>query len=412
MFRPVTPLGRPEFVALVALLFATIAFSIDAMLPSLPLIAEELTPADPNRAQLVLAAFIFGMGAGTLVAGPLSDTFGRKPVITAGLALYAVGAVMAAVASSLEMLLAARLIQGLGAAAPRVVAQALIRDLHAGRRMAQISSFVMMVFILVPAVAPSIGALIAAGFGWRGVFGAFVVFAALCALWLNLRQPETLTPENARSLRARALWEAAAEVLGNRMVRIYIAVLTLGFGQMFALLSSIQQIFGETYDRAESFPLWFLVGALLSGLSTVFNAMLVMRLGMRRLTIYAFGAQSVIALAMLGLSLAAAPGEVLPFGLFFAWQVTLFGIAGLSFGNLNALALEPMGHIAGMAASVVAAISTVLSVAIAAPIGLAFDGTPTPLLIGTLVCSTLALALMIHARRLDPEPRTTVPGQG
>lgn len=403
MFRPTQPLSRPEFITLVAMLIAVVAFAIDAMLPSLPLIAQELTPADPNRAQLVLAVFILGMGLGTVITGPLSDTLGRKPVITWGLVLYSVGAILAVFATSIEMLLAARLIQGLGAAAPRVVAQAMIRDLYSGRRMAQISSFVMMIFILVPALAPSVGALIASGFGWRGVFGGFVVFAAIGGLWLNLRQPETLSTENTRTLKPTALWQAAREVLTNRLVLIYIAVMTLGFALLFALLSSIQQIYGETYGKADSFPFWFLVGGLLSGLGTVFNAVLVMRVGMRRLAMFAFGAQVIISVALLTITRLHVIGPVLPFEVFFLWQVSVFGMAGLTFGNLNALALEPMGHIAGMASSVVTAIATVASVVIAAPIGLAFNGTPNPLLIGTAVCSMLAWALMRTARKLDPE---------
>jgi DHA1 family bicyclomycin/chloramphenicol resistance-like MFS transporter len=403
MFRPTQPLSRPEFITLVAMLIAVVAFAIDAMLPSLPLIAQELTPEDPNRAQLVLAVFILGMGLGTVITGPLSDTLGRKPVITWGLVLYSVGAILAVFATSIEMLLAARLIQGLGAAAPRVVAQAMIRDLYSGRRMAQISSFVMMIFILVPALAPSVGALIASGFGWRGVFGGFVVFAAIGGLWLNLRQPETLSTENTRTLKPTALWQAAREVLTNRLVLIYIAVMTLGFALLFALLSSIQQIYGETYGKADSFPFWFLVGGLLSGLGTVFNAVLVMRVGMRRLAMFAFGAQVVISVALLTITRLHVIGPVLPFEVFFLWQVSVFGMAGLTFGNLNALALEPMGHIAGMASSVVTAIATVASVVIAAPIGLAFNGTPNPLLIGTAVCSMLAWALMRTARKLDPE---------
>jgi len=403
MFRPTQPLSRPEFITLVAMLIAVVAFAIDAMLPSLPLIAQELTPEDPNRAQLVLAVFILGMGLGTVITGPLSDTLGRKPVITWGLVLYSIGAILAVFATSIEMLLAARLIQGLGAAAPRVVAQAMIRDLYSGRRMAQISSFVMMIFSLVPALAPSVGALIASGFGWRGVFGGFVVFAAIGGLWLNLRQPETLATENTRTLEPSALWEAAREVLTNRLVLIYIAVMTLGFALLFALLSSIQQIYGETYGKADSFPFWFLVGGLLSGLGTVFNAVLVMRVGMRRLAMFAFGAQVIISVALLTITQLHVIGPVLPFEVFFLWQVSVFGMAGLTFGNLNALALEPMGHIAGMASSVVTAIATVASVVIAAPIGLAFNGTPNPLLIGTAVCSALAWALMWTARKLDTE---------
>jgi DHA1 family bicyclomycin/chloramphenicol resistance-like MFS transporter len=395
-------LSQGEFVAMIAVLFATIAFSIDAMLPALPDIAAELTPEAVNRAQLVLATFVLGMGVGTLVAGPVSDSVGRKRAIIGFVGLYILGAVGAAMATSIEMLLLARLVQGLGAAGPRIVSIALVRDLYEGRTMARIMSFVTMIFILIPAVAPTIGAINIAGFGWRGIFGGFVVFGIAAALWLGLRQEETLAPAKRRPFRAAPLWEAFTEVLSHRMVILYIVVLTLGFGQMFALLSSIQQIYSETFGLRDSFPLWFAATGLLSGGGSILNATLVMRLGMRRLAVMAYAVQTVIS----GLLVVAEVTGLLPpgiaFPVFFAWSVSVFFMAGLTFGNLNALALQPMGHIAGMAASVVGALSTVGSVIIAAPIGLAFDGTIVPLLAGTFVCSALALWLMRWSH--DPEP--------
>ncbi len=402
-------LSQTEFVAMIAVLFATIAFSIDAMLPALPRIAAELTPEAVNRAQLVLSTFVLGMGLGTLVAGPLSDSYGRKRTIVGFVGLYIVGSVAAALSSSMEMLLAARLVQGLGAAGPRIVSIALVRDLHEGRTMARIMSFVMMIFILIPAVAPSIGALIMAGFGWRGIFAAFVIFGILSALWLGLRQEETLPPAARRPFRARPLWEAFSEVLSHRLVLLYIAVLTLGFAQMFALLSSIQQIYGETFGRAETFPLWFAATGLLSGGGTIVNATLVMRLGMRRLAIAAYAVQTVISGALLAAEVLGLLPPGIAFPVFFAWSVSVFFMAGLTFGNLNALALQPLGHIAGMAASVVGALSTVGSVILAVPIGLAFDGTIMPLTAGTFACSALALWLMRWSREADPTPKRFVP---
>jgi DHA1 family bicyclomycin/chloramphenicol resistance-like MFS transporter len=408
--RPTRPLSLPEFVAMSAILFATIAFSIDAMLPALPEIARELSPADPNKAQLVLTAFVLGMGVGTFFSGPISDTLGRKRTITGGIAIYIAASVWAMTAQSLETLLAARLLQGIGAAGPRVVTLAMIRDGYEGRRMAQIVSFVMTVFILIPAFAPTLGAGIIALTGtWRGVFGAFVVFGIVGALWLNLRQPETLPPEARRPFRAAPLLGAVREVLSHRMVLLYIAVLSLGFGQMFALLSTIQQVYADVFGKGETFHFWFMATGLLSAGGTILNATLVMRLGMRRLAITAYAAQTVIAGALLVLWLSGLMPDWLALPAFFFWSTSIFFMAGLTFGNLNALALQPMGHVAGMAASVVGAVSTVLAVPVAAPIGLAFDGTPVPLLAGTLVCSTLAFLLMRKSRELDPEPKRMPP---
>lgn len=386
-------LSMPEFTAMLAMLFATIAFSIDAMLPALPQIAAELTPDRINSAQLVLTSFVLGMGVGTFLSGPISDATGRKVAITAGFAIYMVAAVVAARAQTLESLLIARFVQGLGAAGPRIVALAMVRDIYSGREMARVTSFVMMVFILIPAFAPAIGQGIIAMTGWRGVFWAFVLFGLVAAIWLNLRQPETLPPERRRPLRPAPLWSAAREVLANREVRIYIAVLTLGFGQMFALLSAAQQLFAA-YGQGPRFPMWFALMALLAGSGTVLNARFVMRLGMRRIATDAYLMQICSSTLTLALLLSGILAGNWAFAVIFLWSVTVFFMAGVTFGNLNALAMQEMGHIAGMAASVVAAISTVAAVAVAAPVGLMFNGTATPIVLATLICSGVAWLLM------------------
>lgn len=400
-------LGLPEFVALMAMIFATLAFSIDAMLPAFPEIAAELTPNAVNSAQLVLTAFVLGMGLGTIFTGPLSDAYGRKPIITAGIILYIIGAAMAYFAQSLEFLLAARVLQGIGASGPRIVPMAMTRDLYEGRRMAQITSFVMTIFMVVPAVAPSIGAVIIDVAGWRSIFLAFIVFAAIAAVWLNVRQPETLAIEDRRPLNIKVLKAGAMEVFSNRLVLIYIVVMTLGFSQMFATISTTQQIYDITFDKAASFPLWFALTAGIALLGTILNAVLVMKVGMRQLAIWAYATQTVLSTAFLiALWSGVLPLE-LAFPAWFAWSVSIFFMAGLTFGNLNALALQPLGHIAGMAASMIAAVSTIASVAIAAPIGLAFNGTPVPLLIGAIGCSGIAFLLM--RRTQEEAPQTANP---
>ncbi len=387
-------LGQVEFVALVAMLFATIAFSIDAMLPAFPEIAAELTPADPNRAQLILTSFVLGMGLGTALAGPISDAFGRKPVILFGALLYILGSALAAGAQSLELVLAARVVQGLGAAGPRVVSLAMVRDLYSGREMARIMSFAMMVFTLVPAVAPMLGAGIIALVGWRGIFGAFVLFAIVSGLWLALRQPETLPPAARRPLSAGPLAAAARDVLGRRSILTAIAVQTLGFGALFATLSSTQPVFDTTFGRADGFPFWFAGIALVSALGSLLNARIVMRLGMRRVVTGTLAVQVAVSGAMAVATWAAAWPEALAFPAYLLWTTGVFFMAGLTFGNLNALAMEPVGHVAGMAASLIGSVATVASVFIAAPIGLMFDGTPLPLVLGVLACSAVGWVLM------------------
>ncbi len=393
--QPPTPQPAfAEFIALMAMLFATIAFAIDSMLPALPQIAADLTPGDVNRAQLVITSFVLGIGIGSFVAGPLSDAYGRKRVLIGGMALFSLAALLAALAQSLEMLLAARLVMGLGAAGPRIVSMALVRDLHQGRQMARVMSFIMMVFILVPAIAPALGNLLIQAVGWRGQFGSFVVFALLTSLWLGLRQPETLPVAARRPLQVRSLWLAMIEVFSHRNVVIATAVLTLFYGVLFANLSSIQPIFSGTFGRGAGFPYWFFGIALCAGTGSLINARLVVRLGMRQMISAAFAGQALISLLMGVTTLAGLWPDWAYFPAFLVWTTSLFFMGGLTVGNLNAIAMEPLGHIAGMAASMTTALSTVLAVAIAAPIGLAFDGTPVPLAFSVAAMTALGFLLM------------------
>ncbi|MGB5068335.1 MAG: multidrug effflux MFS transporter [Albidovulum sp.] len=397
--QPRLPLG--EFIVLIAMLFAMTAFSIDSMLPALPQIAGELSSDDPNRAQLIIASFVLGMGFGTFITGPISDAFGRRGVILGGAAIYSVGAALAWAAPSLELIIVARFLQGLGVAGPRIAAMALVRDLYSGREMARIISIMMMVFVLVPAVAPLMGAVIIHQFGWRSIFLAFILFAGLVSTWFGLRQPETLSVARRRPLKFVLIAAATGEILTHRVVAMVTLVMALGFAMLFATIASVQQIFDQTFGRAESFPSWFAFIALVAGSGNLLNAQLVMRMGMRWMVTVTFAAQIVISgtMALLfGMGVLTPEGEFLAF-LF--WVCSIFFTAGLTLGNLNALALEPMGHIAGTAASIVSAVATVISVLIAAPIGLAFDGTPLPLMHGVLLCCLAALPIMIFLPRPD-----------
>ncbi len=383
-------LSQREFIALMAMMFATVAYGIDAMLPAIPEIGAALSPADPNKGQLVLTAFVLGMGIGTFAAGPLADAFGRKTVILCGFALYALGGAMAVAAPSLEWLLLARVLQGLGASGPRVASMAMVRDLYVGPRMSQIVSFAMMVFMVVPAAAPALGQLFIDLWGWRAVFASFVVFAFLGAIWMGLRQPETLPAAARRPLAVAPMVAGLRDVLGRRTVLASVLAQTCVFGALFGTLSSVQAVFAQVYGKDESFPAWFALIALFSAGASFLNASVVRRAGMWPL---AAGTLAVMAVVSVGLLLAAMLGE-LPFPVFFLWLVGVFGSTGLTIGNLNAMALERLGHVAGLASSILLAVPTVLSTLIAAPIGLMFDGTPVPLVAGVLLCLCAALAMM------------------
>ena len=392
--------SRAEFIALMAMISATVAFSIDAMLPALPEIATELTPDAPERATLIITSFVLGMGIGTLFAGPLSDALGRRPVIFAGFVLYCIGAVLAVRAETLELVLAARVIQGIGVAGPRIVALAVIRDLFSGREMARLMSFVLLVFSLVPAIAPALGAVIIWGVGWRGIFGSFVVFSLLIGGWYAARMPETHAIEARRPVRVSLLWAALKEMLSIPMVRLSMLTQALCFGMLFAVLSTTQQMFDQVFDKGASFPAWFGLIALVAASASIVNARFVMRLGMRRLVMTVLGAQVLISSGLL-LSFNTISSEIHLFPIFFFWITSLFFLAGMTLGNLNALAMEPVGHIAGLAASLMGSVSTIGAVLVAVPIGLAFTGSPIPVAIGTLSCSAVAFLLTLRMRQLE-----------
>lgn len=390
-------LSQSEFIALMGMLAATVAFSIDAMLPALPDIGEELSPNALNQAQLILTSFVFGMGFGTFFTGPMSDAFGRKPVMIGGAALYSIASIWAFYAQSLESILMARLVQGVGAAGPRVVALAMIRDLYGGRDMARITSFVMLTFSLVPALAPTLGYFIIIGFGWRSIFLAFVLFSILTSIWLWQRQPETLALEQRRPLRIGKLVEATREVLTTETTRLSMIVQTLGFSILFSCLSSIQQIFDVVFDEGAHFHLWFGSIAVLAASASLLNARIVDIYGMRAIIRRMFQATIVIALAMMVLQYIGTPA--IQFWSFYLFVVACFFGAGLTIGNLNALAMEPLPHIAGLAASAIAAVATVGAVLIAIPVGLLFNGTAIPLGLATVVLAALAFWFTTKIKR-------------
>lgn len=393
-------ISQSEFVAMMAMMVATVAFSIDSMLPAMPAIAQDLTPDAPNRAQLILSSFIVGMGVGTLFTGPLSDTFGRKTVINLGAALYILGAVLAWAAPTMDLMVAARIMQGIGAAGPRVVSIAIVRDLYSGREMARVVSFIMLVFTIVPALAPFLGEIVISIGGWRGIFISFLVFATIATLWLNARLPEPLPPERRRPFRLSALRAALSEMMALPMVRGSIFVQTMIFTILFTSISLIQPTFDLIFDRAESFALYFFAIGAFCATSSVVNATFVVRFGMRAIVTVSVLVVTCATVLMLILTLSGITGMTY-FWIYIAWQTSIFYQMGLTIGNLNALAMEPLGHIAGLAASVMGAIATVVAAILATIIALTFNTTTLPQILGTLIVMLISLPVLVVMRRLD-----------
>ena len=400
---PRAPLSRVEFISLLAMLTATIAISIDAMLPAIPDIGSELSPEDTNQAQLVVAAFLVGLGLGTFFTGPLSDAYGRRRVTVAGSVLFILASFWGVLSGSLEALLLARFFQGLGAAGPRVAAMAIIRDLYSGRQMAQTISYVVFVFNLVPILAPSLGWLVAYLFGWRAIFVLFAVFSVISVIWLLGRQPETLLEENRRPFRIGKLIEGTKAVFSNRHVVLAMMAQALIFSALFATLMTSQQVFDVALGRGDTFPLWFGLMGLLAAGGNLINAQLVVRLGMRRVALNALLAQACVTLLFLLIQLTGALEGNAFFAAAFIWFCSVFFLASFGIGNMSALALEPMGKMAGLAASIVTAIATILSVLVAVPIGQAFDGTMVPVTLGVLAVVFLAILLVTKIEEPEDE---------
>jgi DHA1 family bicyclomycin/chloramphenicol resistance-like MFS transporter len=386
-----------EFIALVALTFSLIAMSIDSMLPALGDIAADLGAGDPNDRQLVLTAFFGGLTLGQFIYGPISDSTGRKPAMYAGIACFIAGGLICALTHDFTTMILGRILQGFGAAGPRIVAMAMVRDLYAGRAMARIMSFVMAVFILVPILAPAIGQLMLLIADWRAIFYGLVVVGAIDFLWLAMRQEETLKPADRVPLSLGHILRSAWEALSNRVTLGYTLATGFIFGAFISYLGTSQQIFQEHYGTGKLFAVFFGILAAGIGLASITNAKLVMRFGMRNLSKWALRSACLLSLGFL--VIAWLLGGHPPLWAFVAFMTVLFFFNGLLFGNYNALAMEPMGHIAGVAAAVIGSLSSLVAVSAGTPIGQLYDGTVIPLVAGFACMGLAALLITEWAER-------------
>ncbi len=395
--RPIKPLSLSEFIPLMGLLTALDALCIDAMMPALSEMGRDLHVANANDVQLIIATMFLGIMLGQSLGGPLSDAVGRKPAIYFGLSLYLVGTLIALFAQSFPVMLAARVLQGTGASMPATVGTALVRDLYQGAPMARVMSFMGSVFIFVPVIAPLLGQGILLVGHWRWIFVMFFVLGFPASIWFALRQPETLPPENRHPVSPRRLWKALLEILRNRSAMGYSVASGLFLGAFFGYLNASQQIFQGTYQTGSLFAVYYSACAATIGVSMYFNGKLVERLGMHRLT--CLGCAGMLLIALLFLPVAYAYGGVPPLVLWMAFLLPMFFFIGIMFGNLNAIIMEPLGHIAGMASSMTAALTLGISLPLGTLLGRSFDGTVLPIVAGfVLMCGT-ALGVMLWTER-------------
>jgi DHA1 family bicyclomycin/chloramphenicol resistance-like MFS transporter len=368
-------IGFREFVALIAALMAMTALQIDTMLPALPAIGESLHVANANDRQWVISAFMFGFGGAQIVHGPLSDRFGRRPVLRISLALGVVCNLVAAVAATFPLLLAARVAAGVATASSRVLATSIVRDRFAGDAMARVMSLATIVFMVVPIAAPNLGQLILWLAPWRWIFYVLTAAGLLTFLWAAIRLPETLDPANRLPLSLRRIGQGFRFVLTDRLALGYTMGSTALQGGLFGFLLSVQQIFESEFRAMNLFAPVFSVMAGAMAVAAFLNSRIVMRFGARAVSHRAVIAYTGIAALQ-------------------ALMMSCFGLAGANFG---AIAMEHMGRLAGTASSVQGLIQTIGGVSIGAAIGAAFNATTIPLYPGFTVCGVIAIVAVDFA---------------
>ena len=388
-------LGFVPFVLMVASLQAMAALGVDSMLPNLPAISATFGLPRENERQLVITAYLIGFGVAQIVYGSLADRFGRRPVLLCGCAIYVVFSALAAFSPSFELLVTARVLQGVGAAATRALPNSIIRDCYAGRQMAKVMSLSFMVFMAVPMLAPSLGQAIALVASWRWVFGVLTLFGAAVALWVAFKLPETLHEEDRTPIELSRMAHSFAVALRSRPGMGYAAAMTFLMGALFGFVNSVQQVFQEVFGATALFPAAFALMAGAMSLASLANAWLVGRVGMRPLShraliVFIFICCLHALVALMGHE------TIVTFALLQAAAMFCFGLMS---GNFGAMAMEPLGHVAGAAASLQGTLSGLGGSLIGFYIGQQFNGGTVPITVGYALCGFLALASVLYAER-------------
>ena len=389
-------IGFGEFVALMAMMMSLTALSIDAMLPALTIIGNDLGVTVANDNQLIISTLFLGLAIGQLFYGPLSDNIGRKPAVYLGLLIFGIGCLLSLFANNFSFMLAGRCLQGIGLAGPRVVSVAIIRDLYKGERMAQVMSFVMAVFIAVPALAPTLGQGVLMISNWKMIFILLLSLGVIALVWFSQRQQETLVKEKRIKFSLSNLGKALKNVFQIRATVFY--TLAAGFisSCFVGFLNSSQQIFQIQYGLGDNFPLYFAIIALSVGIASFVNGKLVIKFGTRKMVSVAILSLVIISLLFyLIINTVIVEPSLLVFMIYLC--STLFFV-GILFGNLNSMAMEPLGHIAGIGAAIVGSVSTFISVPFGTYIGMQYNGTVEPLVVGFLIFGSLTAVSIFIAK--------------
>jgi|TARA_B110000240_G_scaffold168119_1_gene190343 DHA1 family bicyclomycin/chloramphenicol resistance-like MFS transporter len=384
-----------EFIVIMAALMSLVSLAIDALLPAMSDIGITIGITDATNNQLLITMIFLGLGFGQLISGPLSDSYGRKPVIYIGFIVFSLASLICIFSTNLEMMIVGRILQGIGLSAPRTISIAMIRDRFSGNYMAKVMSFVVVIFILVPVVAPALGKIMLDAYGWKSIFYSQLLFGFLVMFWLWKRQPETLKPENKRAFEFKLLKEGLKEFLKHKNAVIFTLFSGCITGSFMVYLSASQVIFEQQYNLKEEFPFIFAGLALGIGVATFLNGTFVVKLGMLKLVSIFAIVFTLIPLVYILLYAGEENPSIYVLVAFFGLQ--FFAIAFL-FGNTRALAMEPIGHIAGIGAAINGFVSTIMAVPIATFIGSFINTTALPLFIGFFVCGVLALLLIQYLK--------------
>lgn len=385
-----------EFIGLMASLMAIVALSIDALLPALPNIAKDLNIIDASNNQLLITMIFLGLGIGQLIFGPLSDSLGRKPVIYTGFFIFIIASILCVTAHSFEVMILGRILQGIGLAAPRTLSISMVRDTYSGDYMARVMSIVTMVFILVPVVAPSIGKFLITFFDWRSIFNLNLIYACIVMFWFWKKQPETLPKQKRSQLTLKSFINGGKEFFRHKNAIAYTLVSGCITGSFMVYLSTSQQIFEHQYQLKDLFPYIFASLAISIGFATFLNSALVVRFGMKYIASIASIAFCIISILYVVIFHSGNNPELSVLIIFFALQFTAIGFL---FGNLRSLAMQPIGHIAGVGAAINGFVSTIMAVPIANFIGHYVTDSVLPLFIGFSICGAVSVLLMLLANR-------------
>ncbi len=395
-------IGRVEFILMMASLMALGALPIDAILPALPNIGHDIYFENVNSLQYIISSMMLGSTFGQLIYGPMADSFGRKRATYWGLSLYIIGCIGSIFAFNSYMMIGFRFLQGLGVVSTRVVVTAIVRDIYKGKEMAKLMGVVVSIFVFIPAIAPAFGQIILKFYSWHAIFVSFIITTALCVTWMSIRLPETLNKEFKRKFTLGSLKDAFLIVVSNKVVMLYILIMGLSFGAFLGYLVSAQSIFHDYFKVGDMFAVYFSVTAFSIGIASLLNTRIVHHFSLIKIAMTASAISSAISISFMTVFFDRMSDIPLPAFMIYMGSVML--CAGFMFGNVNALAMEPLGKVAGMASSVIGMLSTLISVFMGSIIGQMYKGSLEPVIAGYLfgyIAILLLLKLVYSITKRD-----------